>query len=118
MKKNYILLLLLTTPLIFTNCDDNDGELTTDDYFKAKVGGAGYDCGDTFTILFQEDSARVRAITDVNYLIYYADKLPIQYKQTDLIIKIKFRNPRREEIYPCLTFGIPFPHIIVEDVKE
>ena len=101
------------TPLFF----QIDGPVN-ENFYLVTVLGKGIDCGDTYLIQFEERLAEVEKYTETNSEIYYADRLPDEFKINDLHLLIKFRNPTMDELYPCSTLGPTYPHIIVIETKH
>ncbi len=112
MKRPAIIFISFFCSLLYYNC--NKAEDLSNDFFSAVVLQEGRDCGDTFLIDFNED---VSSVTGDTTTIYYANALPSEYKVEGINIKIRFRLLSEEELFACFTSGIPFPHIVVTEVK-
>lgn len=113
MKRHVIIFISFFLSLLLYNC--NKTEDLTNDFFSAIVLQRGQDCGNTFLIDFKED---VFSVTGDSTTIYYANALPNEYKEEGMNVKIKFRLLSEQELFACFTSGIPFPHIVVTEVKE
>lgn len=107
-------MILLTIGFYILSCDHQ-----TDNFFKVKVIGKGMDCGDTYLVEFQDKFKEMYQIVgNKHWNIFYADSLPKKFKKKGIIIFIKFRNPRKNEIGPCTSMGPAYPHIIITYVKR
>ena len=113
----YLVSISLITSIIFINCNDsissNNGDL-----FQVTVLGKGIDCGDTYLIKFNEGQNILKALSNNESDLYYADNLPKELKFENIQVLIKFRNPTTGELYPCTTLGFPYPHIIILEAKR
>ncbi len=116
MKSTVLLLFLVLLLIGGMGCQED--ETLADDDFLAQVLGKGIDCGDTHLVQILSDSTLIHDITGSYDRIYYADNLPEEHKQADLLLKIQFRNLTNEEVYICTTLGIPYRHIYILNSKE
>ncbi len=108
-KVNVILIIGLI--LVLVGCDKKQN-----DNFNAKVVGVGLDCGDAYLIRFYDNVENVPNNDTEN--VFYAINLPDEYKKKDLEINIiKFREPTANEMMNCMTQGITYPQIYIEDIQ-
>jgi len=91
---------------------END-EGIDDGYFGATVLGKGLDCGNSFLIAFDEGATGLPS----PYRIYYETNLPEKYKINNERIRVKFRDLKEDELYPCTMMGPTYPHIYIVEVK-
>jgi len=110
---------LLAGLLIAVACEKNSTEPDRDttNHFEVKVIGEGLDCGNTYLIEFQDKLEEMYQIVGSEYWnTCYADSLPEEFKQENLVIFVKIRKPNQDEIYPCTRLGPTYPHVIVSNV--
>jgi len=103
----YKMLLIALLTLTFSSCnnDDDNNEL-----FNAVVIGKGLDCGDSFLIKFNENTAGLPNSIDNTY---YEINLPNEFKVAGKEIKVDFREPKENEYFPCTTIGIGYNLIYI-----
>ena len=117
--KRKISWILLSAFLLISACKELSTEPDRDmtNYFKVKVIAEGLDCGNTFLVEFQDKLEIIYEIVESDsWNICYADSLPDEFKQENLIVYVKIRKPDQDEIGPCTALGPAYPHVIVSDV--
>lgn len=110
MKKVFIHLVLALF-LVQISCEKNDDVGDQRFQFDATVIGKGLDCGETYLI----DLKNSEGNSEIADGTYYADGLPAELKVDGLKIILNGRIPDEDELYPCTTLGVGYPHIIVQE---
>lgn len=100
--------IILFSLLLFVSCDNE--ELETE-WVDVTVIGEGVDCRENWEIEYKNPPA--------NSLNRFKEiGLPSEYKTEGLELKLKIRDPKNEESFPCTTLGISYPFKVIMEAKR
>ncbi len=113
MKQRVFLSILITVNFLISCEKDNNSKDIDSFQFEATVINKGMDCGETFIISLKS----IDTDSNIEDGTYYADNLKSDFKVPGLKIYLNCREPNNDELYPCTTVGITYPHVIVVNSK-
>lgn len=87
-------------------------------YLSAKVHNINDLSCSLPTLSFEEDSIRIKNISQVNSTVYVVKNLPagLNIKDKKLFVKIETLKPQEE--FACTTIGFSYPHLNIIEAKE
>ena len=102
-------LILIISLGAFTSCENEEIE---SEWVDVTVIGEAVDCKENWIIEY-ENPPSVQEFDKFQEI-----GLPSEYKTEGLELKLKIREPKNEETFPCTTLGISYPFKIILDAKR
>lgn len=110
-----LFILLFAVQAFISSCRHSTVET---DYIKAKVV-AVKDLACAVPLLdFEEDSVKIRLATKESSLLYGVTQLPDSLRIENMKLYVRVQKLAPQDEFVCNTFGIPYPHLRIIDVKE
>lgn len=91
----------------FSSCENDQLEI---EWTDVTVIGEGVDCRDNWIIEYQSSETELVKFQEIG--------LPSEYKIEGLQLKLKFREPREEESFPCTTLGVALPFKVILEARK
>ena len=108
MKLQFHAILILSF-LLLISCDNEEVE---SQWVDVTVISEAVDCRENWIIRYENP------VPEEGLERFQEIGLPSEYKIEDLELRLKIRDPRNEEMFPCTTAGISYPFKIILEAKR